>query len=205
VPVHIHDQPFYAREQRWETLGAEITVAPLRPLVWISITAPEVLAPLPDLPRFPALVDTGFNGALFLREDHLHKRVDVTTLPEQSPGNLRLADSRLESYRRYRARIWMHSFGLDPPLPALDLDISRGVLVWAEPPGQEPEGPEEGFFTRLLRKVLPRGGAEPAPRPRSSPAPQGPSLPTLGAWALRPKRLKVTVDYDLLRLRIWVP
>jgi hypothetical protein len=205
VPLHIHEQPFYAREQRLVILGTEVTVAPLRPLVWISLTAPQVLSLSPDLPRFLALVDTGFNGALFLSADHLQRLVDVTTLLEQSPGNVRLADSRLESYRRYRARIWLHSYGLDQPRPALDLDISRGVLVWAKPSWEAPQVLEEGFFRKLLRKVWPWHGSQSAPGPSPVPVSQGPALPTLGAWALRPKKLKVTADYDLLGLSIGVP
>jgi hypothetical protein len=173
--------------------------------VWISITAPEVLAPPPpDAPRFPALVDTGFNGALFLQEHHLRRLVNVSALPEQSPGNVRLVDRRSESYRRYRARVWMHSYGLTQPAPALDLDISRGVLVWSEPVEEEPQGVKEGFLTWLLRRLWPWGRSEPAPRLSPLSTPQGPPLPTLGAWALRPRELTVTVDYDTLRLSIGV-
>jgi hypothetical protein len=120
--------------------------------VWISVTAPEVLAPPPpDATRFPALVDTEFNGALFLKEDHLRRLVDLSALPEQSPGHIRLADSRSESHRRYRARVWMHCYGLTPPVPALDLEISRGVLVWSELVEEEPQRRKEGFLTWLLR------------------------------------------------------
>jgi hypothetical protein len=210
MPWLVNEQPFAPEERRLTICGAEVLVAAFRPSVWISVTAPWVLAPLPDdVPRFLALVDTGFNGALFLREDHLRRLVgDVDMLPERSPGHLSLADDRRETHRRYQARVWLHGYGHDAPTPAFDLDVSRGIVVWSEPPAEEPTVLGEGFFARVLRAVGLRGGASGSAEhgpPIAPLATEGPPLPTLGAMALWPRKLKVAVDSGQLSLSVWVP
>jgi hypothetical protein len=210
VPLHVNEQPFDAAEQRRTICGTEVVVAPFRPCVWISVTVPWAPPLLPDdAPRFLALLDTGFNGALFLREDHFRRLVgEVAALPERSPGRLRLADDRMETHRRYQAKVWLHGYGLDHSTPAFDLDISRGIVAWSEPPAEEPEVLGETFLARLrtwlgigTRRPPGVGGAVPV---GTQPA-QGPPLPVLGAMALWPRKVKVSVDYGTLRTSIWVP
>jgi hypothetical protein len=79
-------------------LGSALKVLPLEPVVWISLTGPEVMALGEDAPRFPAVVDTGHASSLSIKEEHLEKLVDPTALPVLgAPAALVYADGRRAS------------------------------------------------------------------------------------------------------------
>ena len=53
--------------------GRHITVHPNQILVWVSVHLSGVLAPEENIPRFPALLDTGNNFAFSVQDRHLRE------------------------------------------------------------------------------------------------------------------------------------
>ncbi|MGO9463569.1 MAG: hypothetical protein ACLQVF_05330 [Isosphaeraceae bacterium] len=50
-----------------------VTIHATQILVWVSAHLPEVLVPDENIPRFPALLDTGNNFGLSVRNRHLRE------------------------------------------------------------------------------------------------------------------------------------
>jgi hypothetical protein len=199
VRAHILDAPFSDRAQPLTVLGLALKALPLEPLVWISLTSPEVAALPEGAPRFPAVVDTGHASSLSIKQEHLGKLVDPTALPILgTPAALVYADGRRASLPRYQARVWLHGFHPDParqPRP-LRLPTRDGIICYgAAPRPQERKRLGWDWLWRLL------GRAAPAARTAAATAPR-PHLPLLGARAFRPLGLTVQVDYSKLTLSI---
>jgi hypothetical protein len=74
-------------------------------VVWVSVQFSEVVAPKSDVPRFPALLDTGNNFGFSMRERHLRAWAGI------DPGSLEtLGDISIEgkAVTRYEATVWLH-------------------------------------------------------------------------------------------------
>jgi hypothetical protein len=202
VRPHVLDAPFSDRTRALTVLGTALKLLPLEPVVWISITSPEVTALAEDASRFPAVVDTGHAGSLSIRQEHLEKLVDLTALPVLgTPATLVYADGRRASLPRYQARVWLHGFHADPsrqPRP-LRLPTRDGIICYrTTPPPREQERSGWDWLWRLL------GRAPSVPRTAAAVGP-GPHLPLLGARAFRPLGLVVQVDYSNLTMSIARP
>jgi hypothetical protein len=182
--------------------GTPLKVLPLEPVVWISLTSPEVTALPEDAPRFPAVVDTGQAGSLSIKQEHLDKLVDLAALPVLgAPAALIYADGRRASLPRYQARVWLHGFRPDPtrqPRP-LRLPTRDGIICYRiTPQVRRPEKSRWDWLWRLL-------GRTPAEAPAPAAVAPGPHLPLLGARAFRPLGLAVQVNYSALTLTIARP
>jgi hypothetical protein len=188
VRPHVLEAPFSDRTQSLTVLGTALKVLPLEPVVWISITRPEVMALPEDAPRFPAVVDTGHASSLSIKQEHLGKLVDPAALPILgTPAALVYADGRRASLPRYQARVWLHGFHPDPARQpgALRLPTRDGIVCYrTAPPPRERGGPDGAGFggssavPRRLRR--PRRPSRRAPTFRSSaPGPSGP----WGSWS----------------------
>ncbi|HKI31755.1 MAG TPA: hypothetical protein VKA46_07795 [Gemmataceae bacterium] len=199
---HVLEAPFSDRTQSLTVLGTALKVLPLEPVVWISLTSPEVTALPEDAPRFPAVVDTGHASSLSIKQEHLGKLVDEAALPILGrPAALVYADGRRASLPRYQARVWLHGFHPDPtrqPRP-LRLPTRDGIICYRT--ANRPREREESGWDWLWRLL---GRAPPASQTSAAVAP-GPHLPLLGARAFRPLGLTVQVDYSKLTLSIARP
>jgi hypothetical protein len=182
-------------------LGLVLTVLPLEPVVWISLTRPEVTTLPEGAPRFPAVVDTGHASSLSIKQEHLGKLVDPMALPFLGrPAVLVYADGRRASLPRYQARVWLHGFHPDPARqpPPLRLPTRDGIICYRTAPLRERERTRWDWLWRLL------GRAPSAAQPSAAVAP-GPHLPLLGARAFRPLGLAIQVDYGKLTLSMARP
>jgi hypothetical protein len=202
VRPQVLEAPFSDRTQSLTVLGTALEVLPLEPVVWISLTSPDMTALHEDAPRFPAVVDTGHASSLSIKEEHLGKLVDLMALPSLgAPAALVYADGRRASLPRYQARVWLHGFHPDParqPLP-LRLPTRDGIICYRT--ALRARGPVVLRWNWLWRLL---GRPHSAAQTSAAVAP-GPHLPLLGARAFRPLGLVVQVNYSRLTLSIAQP
>src|SRR5207244_5048738 len=67
------------------SLGLErVPLKPYQIIVWVSLTARDLLELPPHAPRFPAILDTGHNHNFSIRERHLRQwaKVEPAALPQ---------------------------------------------------------------------------------------------------------------------------
>jgi hypothetical protein len=200
VRPHVLDAPFSDRTQSLTVLGTALKILPLEPVVWISLTSPDVPVLPEDAPRFPAVVDTGQASSLSIKQDHLARLTDSLALPVLGrPAALVYADGRRASLPRYQARVWLHGFHPDPARqpPPLRLPTRDGIICYGPAP-RERAASGWDWLWRLL-------GRAPSAAPTAAAVALGPHLPLLGARAFRPLGLTVQVDYSKLTLSIARP
>jgi hypothetical protein len=108
--------------------------------VWVSVHLSEVLVPDENIPRFPALLDTGNNFGFSVQDRHLREWAGI------DPGLLEaLGEITIEgkAVTRREATVWLYpnvpgrqdTAGGGPPFR---LDLSQGIAVYtpeAVPPG----------------------------------------------------------------------
>jgi hypothetical protein len=124
VAVVIRKLPF-SRAQTVSVPGGSVDVLPYQIAVWVSVAPKYDRALRADMPRFPAVLDTGFGGSFLLREHHL----------------IRWAGLRREHLREVDS---MRVYGVNIPVHAAN--------VWVHPnvPGtREPAANAEPFCIRL--------------------------------------------------------
>jgi hypothetical protein len=113
--------------------GGIVSIKSLQPIVWISVTPPQVID-LPDnSPRFPAVIDTGFNQTLLIQDQHLKEWGGV------NPGDLQLFPGETARYGSQTwpfriADIWLHAIESDnaavrPIRESYCLETHPGILV----------------------------------------------------------------------------
>lgn len=133
--MYIRDMPFSAQAQELTVHGEKVTVFAFEPIVWVSITPPDVTVLPDDAPKFPAIVDTGNVVAFNIRESQL----TAWTRPQLRSADLSLASpprpvhdasGNVHRLPRLRARVWLHPYPEDNGLPALDLQVLGGILVY---------------------------------------------------------------------------
>jgi hypothetical protein len=178
VAIYIDDCPFFEAKQKVKVGGAEIEVLPLQPVVWVSVTRAGLSELPPDAPQLLAVLDTGNNHNLAIQEAHLIEWAKLS--PEDLP---KLAmQARVRSVRGeelipvFEADVWLHPFPKGTDLPPLNLEVDGGIVCY--------------------RKAKTKKSKAPSP---------GPRLPLLGGLAMRSRGLRVTLDYNRLRLRIEGP
>jgi hypothetical protein len=87
--------------------GDNVLVLPYQIVIWISITPTNVKAVSKSTPRLPAVIDTGFNHSLLIREEHLSNWAGLA-IEQLSP----LATQITAYDRRVRLRaanVWLYS------------------------------------------------------------------------------------------------
>ena len=115
--------------------GSQVALSAGQAIVWMSVTARNVVILPTDWPRFPAVLDTGFNANLLISERQLHNwaRIDAADLAPLPPMTVRrrIGEQLVPSCQ---ATLWIHRF--DPavpagtgPLPPVALYPNGGVLV----------------------------------------------------------------------------
>ena len=118
-----------------------VTIHANQILVWVSVHLSEVLVPEANIPKFPALLDTGNNFGFSVQDRHLRDWAGI------APGLLApLGEITIEgkAVTCRDATIWLY-----PNIPcrqdAADrrppfrLDLSKGIAVY--PPDAVPPGP----------------------------------------------------------------
>ena len=120
--------------------GRYVTIRADQILVWMSVHLSGVLVPEENIPRFPALLDTGNNFAFSIQDRHLREWAGI------DPGLLAiLGDIEIQGHiaTRRRATVWLYpnipgrQDAADGRLP-FRLDLSKGIAVYAQdavPPG----------------------------------------------------------------------
>ena len=156
--LHVHERP--------------VAVFAFQAVVWVSIVPvrPQSLDPL--TPRFPAVVDLGYNGTFAIREEHLREwaGMDPRLFRRLRSTQLRGApsDQRLAS-------LWLHpnepNTRQAPSRSPFPLDLHHGMTVMRRPVGTDQQDH----------------------RPR---------LPLIGFRALHTAGLEVVVDCKRCRLSI---
>jgi hypothetical protein len=178
VAIHIEDCPFFETKQKVRVGENEVEVLPLQPVVWVSVTRAGLSELPPDTPQLLAVLDTGNNHNLAIKEEQLTDwaKLFVTDLPKLA------MQARVRSVRGeelipvYEADVWLHPFPKRTDLPPLNLEVDGGIVCYTKPKGRKSRA--------------------------SSP---GPRLPLLGGLALRSQGLRVLLDYRRLRLKIEGP
>jgi len=172
--------PFSDRKRTESILGVSVDIFAYEPVVWVSVTRPEVDALPPDATKFLALVDTGNTLAFNIREDQLEawtalKAVDLP-LHGGRTGHITDASGTTVRLPRRQGKVWLHPYPEGLGLSPRDLQIAGGIVVYESP----------------------RAGSPPS----AAPSLLGPHLPLLGARAFFPRKLAVFVDYKRLRITI---
>lgn len=136
MPTVIQRSPVPAAEQTFTLPDRSvIRVGEFQPIVWISVSPPQVISLPTAAPRIPALVDTGFNQTLLIQDLHLLHWCGI------DPALLQVAPGTGAKYRDQEwsfriADIWLHAY---PTAPAasqesqpLCLEAQPGILVVSE-------------------------------------------------------------------------
>lgn len=178
MAVRIDNCPFFETKQKVKVGETEVEVLPLQPVVWVSVTRAGLSELPPDTPQLLAVLDTGNNHNLAIKEEHL---IDWATLFVGDLPKLAV-QARVRSVRGeeliplFEADVWLHPFPKSTGLQPLNLEVDGGIVCY--------------------RKARAR---------KSRPLSPGPRLPLLGGLALRSRGLRVLLDYGKLRLKIEGP
>lgn len=138
--------PFLLRDLPFEELPSEafvglerVAIKPYQFLVWVSVSAHDVLALPPDARRLPALLDPGNNHNFSIQEGHLQRWAELA-LQDLKP--LRSIAERGRRVRCYAASVWLH-----PNQPGTRqvragaaparLVLAEGIPVFPPPAGDE--------------------------------------------------------------------
>jgi hypothetical protein len=176
--THVDDCPFFEGKQRVRAGGSDVDLLPLQPVVWVSVTRAGLSELPPDTPQLLAVLDTGNNHNLAIKEEHLvdWANLFVDDLPK------RAIQARVRSVRGedlipvYEADVWLHPFPQGRDLPPLNLEVGGGIVCY-----------------RIAKAK------------KSRTLSPGPRLPLLGGLAFRSLGLRVLLDYGKLRVRIERP
>jgi hypothetical protein len=121
--------------------GKSVTVHRDQILVWVSVHLAGVPRLEPNIPRIPALLDTGNNFGFSLQQRHLREWAGLDPGLLSLLGNLEIND---QTVNRHEASVWLYpnvpgkrevAVGSPPYL----LEMERGIAVF--PPDAAPPGP----------------------------------------------------------------
>ena len=137
MALHINRIPVPRAERSIKLpTGDTIALKSLQPIVWISVAPPQVIDLPPTAPRFPAVIDTGFNQTLLIQDWHLEKWAGVKSADLQVfPGEAARYGNQTWPFRL--ADIWLQPADLGANLPVVDseafcLETHPGILVVRE-------------------------------------------------------------------------
>ena len=101
----IRKLPFYEKHTPLRVAGQELVILPRQIIVWVSIESPELASIGPDAPRFPAVLDNGYNEDFIIRQEQVLR---WTQLPLH---RLRAVDSQEVHGQKvpvFPANLWLH-------------------------------------------------------------------------------------------------
>ena len=67
----IRKLPFYEKRTIVRVAGQDVLILPRQIIVWVSIESPELASIGPDAPRFPAVLDNGYNEDFLIRQEQV--------------------------------------------------------------------------------------------------------------------------------------
>jgi hypothetical protein len=128
LPIPMRDEVAFVGEEHVRLKEAEI-------IVWVSVAEKRAgIEPNPNVPRFPAILDTGHTHNFSIQEQHLIRWAGIR--PESLPtlGNIRQAGKRIPLHA---ANVWLHSNQpgrreVAASRPPLLLELPRGIAVYAD-------------------------------------------------------------------------
>src|SRR5437660_1174975 len=96
--------PFFDEETSVEMPEGRVIVRAFQIVCWVSLTPPGITRLPVNSPRFPAVLDTGCNHNLVLREEHLNRwaGLELTALWY---GSIRVNQ---EPVPLLKAKLWLH-------------------------------------------------------------------------------------------------
>jgi hypothetical protein len=113
--------------------GRKVTVHPDQILVWVSVHLSEVLVPEENIPRFPALLDTGNNLGLSVQDRHLREWAGIAPELLDAIGVIEING---QVVTRREATVWLY-----PNVPARQdaadgrppfrLKLKRGIAAYS--------------------------------------------------------------------------
>ena len=117
-----------------------VTIHANQILVWVSVHLPGILTPEENIPRFPALVDTGNNFGFAVQDRHLRGWAGLDPDLLDVRGEVEI-DGKLVTRRG--ATVWLYpniagQQDADSGRPPFRLEMGKGIAVYtknAEPPG----------------------------------------------------------------------
>jgi hypothetical protein len=106
MPVIIRQLPLSDSRTTLPVPGGSVSLKPLQIPLSVSLTSEDQPSFRPGTPRFPALLDTGFNGTVVLQEQHLNQWAGLRR--EQL---VRVSEMTVHGHRVpvYAAQLWLHA------------------------------------------------------------------------------------------------
>jgi len=121
--------------------GERIQIWPRQTIVWVSVTPPTFIALPTEWPRFPAVVDSGFNSTFLISELQLRAwaGIDLQRLPTPPDDRTGHPTIRGRAVRMFEGAVWIHTnvsgtIDLDSRHEPFVLYATPGVIV--SPPGK---------------------------------------------------------------------
>ena len=175
MPAIIRNLPFLDRESTVDVRGQQLLVKPFQIIVWVSVVEKGIAQLHPDLPRIPAILDTGHNHNFSIQEQHLRQWAGLDPRLFPKLGTARVNEELVD---KRAANIWLHPNVPNQRDQFVDrrpfcLELDDGMFVFA---GRTPETPVAG-----------------------------PRLPLVGLRALRRSDLTVNLDCHKARITIRTP
>jgi hypothetical protein len=106
MPVIIRKLPFSEERMPVAVPGGSVSLKPLQVALSVSLASEEQPALRSRTPRFPAVLDTGFNSTFALREEHLNRWAGL-----HKEQLVRVDEMTIHGHRVpvYAARLWLHA------------------------------------------------------------------------------------------------
>src|SRR4051794_1513199 len=105
VPTIVRNLPFFDVPTTAIVQGRTIDVKADQIIVWVSLTEGGRAEPGPGCPRFPAILDTGHNHNVSIREQHLFQWAGLDPRSLTRLGETRIGGDRLPLLE---ADLWIH-------------------------------------------------------------------------------------------------
>ena len=145
--------PFLEHRSTATPPGELLPIRPYQIIVWVSITDSEWDETGPNIPRFPALLDTGMSHNFAIREEELIKWEGLDPRTFLVLGNARLSGLRVNMVE---GKIWLSSNepGSRDQLinkPPFWLEMAGGIAVYPRGTANAPRLPLLGL--RGLRRA----------------------------------------------------
>jgi hypothetical protein len=121
--------PFFEEETPIATPDGISAVRPYQVVIWISIAARSVVELPANAPRFPAVLDTGLNHNLSIRQEQMEARAGISSL--MASGQVFIGARRIPLLA---ANVWIHRNrpGRRDDLlsDAFKLELAGGIAVY---------------------------------------------------------------------------
>lgn len=106
VPVVLRDLPYFHRRTTIDVRGRPENVGPTQIIVWVSITDIDQDTCGTEVPRLPAILDTGLNHNFAIKQEHLTRWAGIDPRWLSKTKEIKVRD---EIVPVYDAEVWLHS------------------------------------------------------------------------------------------------